>query len=638
MRRQVEVEKYKAQTPESLALILQDQPEIISQNEYPDPDYVPQPAMVMTEMGPQPVLDEMGQPVMQPAPMLYDIEIRRTKVEKQYCILNLPPERCKIARTTKTVQLNPGCPYFEYYDFPTISDLRADGYKMADGSEIPDDIGRGDGSDDTIEDVARNQFSEILEQDENTPDPASRRVKCRWIWIRYDYDEDGIAELQHVVVVGREVLYREEVNRIPVAVICVDPLPHRHIGMCPADKAAQTQDVNTVLLRQGIDNLQISNNPLKFGDPSKINLDDALISRPGGFIRTRNGAVFGQDFGVMPIPNIFPQVIEGLQFMEYLNKKRTGVDFSFQGLDANQMSQLQPGTVNQVSSMAAQRVEYAARHIANGIVELGSLLHEVILKSGHKKDVVKLRGRWVAIDPTTWRSRKDFKISAGYNAGNKDAQIARLSAMAAFQKEALAGGLRICTEENAFNTAIELAKAADFPNPDKFWTDPKTLPPPQPPQPDPTVVAMEQLKAQSADNVKRMEVEQKERDSQRDAEIEKYKADIDAQVKLALANVQAELADKQAQTSMALEAQKGEQTAGIEHLRASLNPKSIEAKAKAEESATASEVLKALAASQEQQTQIILAAFSELTKAMSAPREFVRDKAGKAVGSRIAAA
>jgi hypothetical protein len=149
---------------------------------------------------------------------------------------------------------------------------------------------------------------------------------------------------------------------------------------------------------------------------------------------------------------------------------------------------------------------------------------------------------------------------------------------------------------------------------------------------------MEQLKAQSADNVKRMEVEQKERDSQRDAEIEKYKADIDAQVKLALANVQAELADKQAQTSMALEAQKGEQTAGIEHLRASLNPKSIEAKAKAEESATASEVLKALAASQEQQTQIILAAFSELTKAMSAPREFVRDKAGKAVGSRIAAA
>jgi hypothetical protein len=351
-------------------------------------------------------------------------------------------------------------------------------------------------------------------------------------------------------------------------------LPNRHIGQCPADKAGQTQDINTVFLRQGIDNAQISNNPMKFGDPNKVNLDDALISRPGGFIRTRNGAIFGQDFGVMQTPDILPNIVNALQFMEYLNKKRTGVDFSFQGLDANQLSQLQPGTVNQVSGMASQRVEYVARHIANGVRETVSILHELILKSGHKKEVVKLRGKWVTVDPATWRSRSDFEIAVGYSAGNKDAQMSRLNMLASMQKEALMGGLRVVTEENVYNTAVEMTKAADFPIPDMFWTDPKSLPPKQPPQPDPTVMAMEQLKAQSADNVKRMDVEQKERDSVRDAELNKYQAELDAQTKLTIEQMRAQHASQikqfEAEHSVGMEHMKGEQTKSIEHEKAAI--------------------------------------------------------------------
>jgi hypothetical protein len=537
-RVQVEPEKYERQTPEGLALIMQDSPEVISHKEYPDPDYQPQP--VVDPMTGQPAIGPDGQPMMQPPPMLYDIEIRRTKVDRHYCIMVFPPERCKVARFTKTVQVSRDCPYFEYWDYPTLSDLRADGYKL-DGKDIPDDI-EADGVDEkyTEEDNARDQFS-VGDDEYEHADPSMRRVKCRWVWIRHDYDEDGIAELQFVVVVGRNILHREEVNRIPVAVLCPKPLPHRHIGNCPADDAADIQTISTVMLRQGIDNLQLSNNPIKFGDPSKVNLDDALVSRPGAFMRTRNGAVFGQDFGVMQVPDIFPSVMNGLQFMEHLRQKRTGVNYSFQGLDANQLSQIQPGTVNQISSMAAQMVEQIARHFANGIEELFSLLHELIIKSGHKKDAIKLRGEWVQIDPSTWRHRTDFRIAVGYSAGNKDAQIARLMGLANMQKEALVGGLPIVNPRNVYETAIELTKASDFATPERFWQDPQQAPTPPPPQPDVTVMAMEQLKAQSADNVKRMDVEQKERDSIRDAEIEKYRADLDAQVKIALANAQAQL-------------------------------------------------------------------------------------------------
>lgn len=625
-RRQPEIEKYERQTPESLALIMQDQPEIISQNEYPDPDYQPQPQPVIDPMTGQPAIDPAtGQPLMMipPPPMLYDVEIRRTKEEITYCIEVLPPERCKIAESTKTVQLR-GCTYFEYWDYPTISDLRADGY------EIEDDIGYGDEDDDTLEDTSRDQFYEDIKDDPSTNDPSMRRVKCRWVWIRHDYDEDGIAELQYCVVVGRKLLHREEVNRIPIAVLCPDPLPHRHIGLCPADSVKDLELITTDMLRQGLDNLRLSNNPQKFGDPQKVNLDDMMVSRPGGITRTRNGAVFMQDFGVYQVPNVFPDVINALGYMDMLRKKRTGVDFSFQGLEASQLSQLQPGTVNQVSSMAAQRVEHIARNIANGIVELFSILHEIILKSGHKRDVVKLSGKWVTVNPSEWRARKDFRISVGFSAGNKDAQVARLMGLANLQKEALAGGLRICTEENAYNTAIELTKASDFSTPERFWTDPKSLPPPNPPQPDPTLTAIEQIKAQASMQTKQLDVEQKERDSLRDAEIAKYQTDVDANVKLTLASVQAQQARE-------LEAQRGEQGAAMEHIRAQLNPKSIEANAKAKESTATVEVLKALQDSQSVQTEIILKAFEDLSKALSAPREFVRDpKTGKAIGSRVA--
>ncbi len=136
VRRQVEPEKYERQTQEGVALIMQDKPEIVALNEYPDPD-APEP---------QPMMDPMtGQPIMPPPPMLYDLEIRRTKEETHYCVIALPPERCKVAESHNEVQLV-GCPYFEYYDFCTISYLRSIGL------DVPDDISDSE-TEDTAEDA-----------------------------------------------------------------------------------------------------------------------------------------------------------------------------------------------------------------------------------------------------------------------------------------------------------------------------------------------------------------------------------------------------------------------------------------------------------------------------------------------------
>jgi hypothetical protein len=537
-RRQIEMEKYERQTKESLALIIQDGVEVIDLKEYPD-----------TESPPQ--VDPMtGQPIPS---MLYDVEIRRTKEEVSYCIDVLPPERCKIAESTKTVQLKSSS-YFEYYDYITISELREMGF------DVEDDIADSDGHD-TEEDDARDQYSEQTGyDDENEIDPAMRKVKCRWIWIKHDYDEDGIAELQYVIRVGQKILHREEVNRIPVAVICPDPLPHRHVGLCPADGVSDIQDIKTAILRQGLDNLYLSNNPPKFGNPSLVNLDDMLVSRPGGVWRTKGG-VFGQDFGAVPLPFVFPQAMEGLEYMDQIRENRTGTNRYFTGIDQNALNKTATG-IQQLSTMAAQRVEQIARHFANGIEELFSILHELILKGGHKAEVVKLSGQWVPVDPSTWRSRTDFRISVGFAAGNKDAMVSRLMLIANAQKEARMGGLTIVQDQNIYETMMELTKASDFSAPHRFWTDPKDAPPPQPPQPDVTVMAAEQLKSQTAVQTKQLDVEQKERDSQRGFAIKKFEIETQAQSAL-------EAEQLRIQSAHSLEDRKAQNTAGIKQIEGS---------------------------------------------------------------------
>src|SRR5690606_6273235 len=96
--------------------------------------------------------------------------------------------------------------------------------------------------------------------DLDIPDPSMRVVTKRRIWIRFDYDEDGIAELQEVCLVGSTVLSHEQVSTIPVA--CLVPFinTHRHVGNSVADLVFDIQRIKTVLLRGGLDSLYRSVN------------------------------------------------------------------------------------------------------------------------------------------------------------------------------------------------------------------------------------------------------------------------------------------------------------------------------------------------------------------------------------------
>lgn len=513
-KQKVEIENYEQQTKQGIAYLLGDPTcQLIDAKSYPAPDLAPDPVL-----GPQgePIVDANGQPMTTPA-MLYDVTIRRTNNQKDLCLRVLPPERVKVDQRSFNWRLDERCGYFEYWEETTLTELREQGY------DIPTDI-----ADDpeiyTQEDYARDQFGERRLERYKPSDPSMRRVKARMIWIRVDADGDGMAELLQITRVGRRILYKEEVSRIPVASGVACPLPHRHVGISIGDMVQDIQRIKTAILRQGLDNLYIANNPQKVVNEQFVNMDDALISRPGGIIRSTDINQIRYE----EAPFVFPQAIQGLEYMDTVRQARTGINNGFSGINTGDiMTSAQPGTVNQMTSMAAQRVEQIARILAFAIEDLFSIVHEQVLKMGHKRQTVQLMGKWVEVDPGGWRKRTDFKTCVAFASGNKDTQVARLMAMAAKQIEALQLGLPVCTPENYYSTLVELTKASDFAAPDRFWSDPK-LQPPKPPPPPPEGILVANIKAQSDQQIKAAEIAQREVESQRKAELDKYAIDSQA--------------------------------------------------------------------------------------------------------------
>ena len=504
-------------------------------------------------------------PEPMPQPMLHSIKLRRTKEEGKVRLRVLAPEQCVIHHGTPTYTLD-GCDFFEYWEEMTVSDVRQMGFDVADdvGTEARGYV------DNSAEESARDLYNETVRMGTER-DPAMRRVRVRMIWIRHDYDGDGIAEMQYCIVVGQDVLFREECSNIPVASIVATPVPHRHIGISIADVMMEIQDTKQSMLRQGIDNLFHANNPRLFVADGKINIDDALVSRPGGMVRSVAGtdAAFGRDIAPIVIPNIFPQAVQGMEYMDRLAERRTGVNGIFSGnVSQEVLTNSTASAMTQMGTASAQKVEQIARMISPSVEYLFSCVHELILKHGHKKEVVRLDGNWVTVDPSQWRKRTDLTIAVGLGSGNKDAVLGHLNQM--FQMQMALIGMGVTEPKLIYNTVAEISKMAGFGSPDLFWKLPGPPPPPQ----DPPELQREKARLQFED--KKLQVTQtaeqqkfqaeaqqgnqklafEASEAEKDRAMELEKARMAEATKLAIAEMQANVQRETLEQSQDFEAKK----------------------------------------------------------------------------------
>jgi len=473
-------------------------------------------AMILQDGEVTPIEHEAVQTMTEMGPAIsHNVRLKRVEKDRKLCVIPVPAEEMRVATNHRGVSLR-DCPFVQHFCRKTLSELREEGY------DIDDDFS-GDDEETELsqESLSRDLYGEEA-LDDDGGDREMRRVWVKDTYIRVDMDGDGIAELRHIIHAGSTVLLNESCDLIPFAAITPILMPHRHIGRSMADLTMDIQLIKSTLMRQSLDNFYLANNGRTAVNQNRVNLDDMLVSRPGGIVRVDGDP--GPAMAPVQHTSIGTAAFSMVEYMDSVRENRTGVTKYNQGLDANSLNKTASG-ISQIMTASQQRIELIARLFAEtGVKDLFVIVHALCRKHSQKAEVLRLRGKWVTIDPRQWKRRSDLSISVGLGTGNKDQMLAHLMTILQVQREAVQIG--IATPKNIYNAVVKLTQNAGFKAPDEFWTDPEQAQPQQP-QPDPEAM---KLQAQ-------MEAEEKQRQfdaamaQMRDA-TERYKADLQAQTDL----------------------------------------------------------------------------------------------------------
>src|SRR6478672_11475062 len=185
-----------------------------------------------------------------------------------------------------------------------------------------------------------------------------------------------------------------------------------------ADLVMPLQREKTALKRGALDNLYLHNNPrveVAESNSGPNTLDDLLVSRPGGVVRTKTAG--GLNWQV--VPDITTSIYPMLQYIDAELETRTGLSRQSQGIDANALQNQSATAVAQVFSASQMRIKLIARIMAEGVRDIFALLHGTIRKHGQQLETVRLRNAWIQVDPRTWKTRDDMTINVGLGSGGK---------------------------------------------------------------------------------------------------------------------------------------------------------------------------------------------------------------------------
>jgi hypothetical protein len=541
--------------------------------------------------------------------MLHDVKVKRKRPTEFVEMMPVPPDELIISDRTRSATLQDAD--VQHRMHVSLSVLRQMGYKVDD--DIQDDD-RGE----TLEEFERQRFGQRgdLYEDE-TSDPARRIVLFKETYIRIDRDGDGIAELRRVCSVGMNLLADEECDIVPVACFSGIIMPHQHLGLSVYDLIKDIAQIKTSLTRGLLDNTYRAQNG-RFGvDVNRVNVDDLLVSRPGGVIRVNGGDPSSAIFPVQHADTSAAS-LSGLEYMDSVRENRTGYTRQSQGLDTDALVNKTVGATVIQLSQSQLRLELIARTIAEtGVRDMFRICHALTLKHATKAEKVRLRNKWVVVNPREWVRRTDLSISVGL--GTSTTQQLAQNLMALGQAQQQAAGIGLCTPQNFYNTLKKLPAAFGFKNAEEFFTPPQPGPPgpdgkPTPaqlPQHQDPSIQVAQIKAQAdqqvsqakhqsdqiklqaqfqLDHAKALAQQQTEiAQMNADMQVERMKAEMKAQTDTMRNRLEAERSLLDTKYQMQLEAFKSEQQQQtaivIAHINAAAKISSAEVAAKASDGA-----------------------------------------------------
>jgi hypothetical protein len=404
-------EKYQDLNEEELTMLLADpEVEVVSQD--------------MEEVAPASQDPMTG--MLIPPVFSYSVKMKRTKKTGKVIVENVAPEEFLISKRARTIN---DAPFVAHRKLTTRSELVAMGFDKKKVANLPSysDLTYSE------ERIARFDRGEMPDEQASL-DHSMQDVEVMECYLKVDMDEDGIAELRKIVYAGQEILDNEEVDFVPFCSICPIPMPHKFFGHSLADRATDLQLIKSTVTRQILDNMYMTNSPRMGVVEGQVNLDDLLTVTANGIVRMKNP----QAIVPLTVPPTAAQSFPLLDYLDQVQAKRTGVSDAQQGINPDILQNTTATAVAAMQSAAAGKIEMIARVFAEtGVKDLFEKILQLLCKYQDKARVIRLRGKYVSIDPREWVNGFDISINVGLGTGNKQEQMTMISMVLAKQEEIL---------------------------------------------------------------------------------------------------------------------------------------------------------------------------------------------------------
>ena len=522
----VRTEKYSG-LDEGTVMMLQSEPDAVVTviKEYEEPGAEPQ--LVMDPA--------TGQPMMLPAPMMFDVEVKRIIKDGRISLEGVPPEEFIMDRNARSISEAAFCGHRK---MATVAELLALGY---DEDDLVQYITSSNDFDDNDEYLSRRPTSTVIGSMEESNNPAMQRVLYVEGFMRIDYDGDGIPELRKFCCLGSgyTIVRNEPADFVGFADFPFDPEPHTSPLEANSvfDYTKDLQEIKSDIMRNTLDSLAQSIHPRTAVVEGQVNMDDVLNNETGAIIRMRAPGM------VQPLstPFVGREAFPMLDYLEGVKEDRTGMSKASMGLNADALQSTTKAAVQATVSASQSRIELTTRILAVGMKKLFKLILQLSVAHQDKPRMVRLRNQWVQVDPRTWDATMDVSINVGLGMGDTDQKLQMLTMIAAKQEQALQqlGPMNpLVTPAQYSNTLRRIVELAGFKDSSQFFNAiPADYVPPQsqePAKPSPEeMLAQVQVQSIQADIQKKAaELQLRREEMMRMDDRERDKMEIDKFVKL----------------------------------------------------------------------------------------------------------
>ena len=399
----------------------------------------------------------------------FDIKFRVTRTEKKVVIINVPPETFLITKNASSLD-----------DAELVGDrgARTRGSLLAEGfdRDLIDQL-----SSVGEEDNRNGNLKSIRDRDQGGDDAdntinnwASQEVQISDLYVKIDFDGDGIAERRHVMISGNKVLINESFNHVPYASLSAILMPHKAIGRSRAEITYETQRQKTFLMRALNDNIRATAKPRSVAHPD-VDLDDLLTIRDNGIIRMEDDTQILPRDALAPIvvPYVGNEILQVTQSVDQSLAKKTGSMVANQGLDADKIMRETATRFQGVQDEGSAKIELIARNYGEtGFRKLYEGIAWLVSRFQDTETEFRVLGKALTVNPKSWKYKHFIESKVGLGAGSNEQLIEARQGLYQIQQQLKATGSKIVDEEGIYNNLASLTDGLGFSRSEKLFNNP----------------------------------------------------------------------------------------------------------------------------------------------------------------------